>query len=270
MGTAAMGHAFYKPEEFEPVVHAALDAGVMYLDTAPLYDVAEERLAPVLARRRQEVFLASKSNSPTGAGTTKLIEQSLRRMRTDHLDLFHIHNTGDFTTEQVLGKGGMLEAIQAAKQKGLVRFIGCSGHLRPERFVPILETGQIDLLMVAMNFVDRFIYNFEEKVLPVARKHNTAIVGMKVLAGSQGGWGGYRLKKPGRLIGKHYRYAFRYTLSIPDLATAVVGIKSLEELRQAILAVREYQPLTPEEQEMLNREGRAMAAEWGEHFGPAV
>jgi predicted aldo/keto reductase-like oxidoreductase len=267
-GTAAMGHALYSPEEFEPVVEAAIQAGVIYLDTAPTYNVAQERLAPILARHRKNVFLVSKSHEPTRDGTLKLIEQNLQTMKTDHLDLCHIHNAGNFTTTQAIGKGGMLEGIQTAKDRGLVRFIGASGHLRPDRFVPVLETGQIDLVMVAMNFVDRYIYNFEERVLPTARKHGMAIVGMKVMAGSSGGWSGYRKKMPGRLVGADHRTAFRYALEIPDLATLVVGIKSLYELREAIQAVREHRPFTPDEQAMLSERGRKLAAEWGEHFGP--
>jgi aryl-alcohol dehydrogenase-like predicted oxidoreductase len=269
IGLAPMGHAFYKPREYEPVVHAAIDAGITYLDLAPNYDVAEERLAPVMARRRDEVFLVSKTEAPSRNGTLRLIEQSLRRMQTDRLDLCHLHNVGQWTARQILGKGGMLEGIQAAKDRGLVRFIGASGHQRADRFVPVLETGQIDVLMVVMNFVDRYVYNFEERLLPTARKHQMGIVAMKVLAGVQGGWGGYGKRNPGRLTGGDHLYAFRYALSIPGVSTLVVGMKSLDELKQAILAIRNHKPLCTEEEAMLAKRGKALAADWGNHFGPA-
>jgi aryl-alcohol dehydrogenase-like predicted oxidoreductase len=268
IGLASMGHALYTPEEFEPVVNAAIDAGVNYLDIAPNYDVAEERLGPVMAKRRKEVFLADKTEAPSRDGTLKLIETSLKKMRTDRLDLCHLHNVGTFETEKVLGRGGMLEGVQTAKDRGLVRFIGTSGHLNVGRFVPVLETGQIDVLMCAMNFVDHHTYNFEERVLPVARKHNVGIVAMKVLGGAKGGFGNYRHRAPGALSEKYYSHAIRYAMGIPGIATIVLGIKTIDELKQAIRAVRGYRPFTDAEKASVERQGRALAAEWRDHFGP--
>jgi predicted aldo/keto reductase-like oxidoreductase len=270
LGVAPMGHAMYAADQFEPVVEAAIAAGIRYIDTAPIYDVADERLAPLLARHRDKLFLVSKTESPTRDGTLKLIEQSLRKMKTDRLDLCHIHNAGSYETQQVLGKDGMLAGIHDAQKRGLVRFIGASGHMRPARFVPILDTGEIDVLMVAMNFVDRYIYNFEQRVLPTARKHKTAIVVMKSIGGVQGGWRGYYQARPGQLIGRDYRYAIRYAMEIPDMATIVFGAKTLDELAAVVQAVRGYKPLTSDEKAMLARRGQALAAQWGEHFGPAA
>lgn len=267
IGLAAMGHAFFKPEPFEAVANAAIDAGLTYLDVAPIYDVAEERLGSVMAKRRKEVFLVGKSHKSTRDGALKTIEQSLRKLRTDHLDVCHLHDVGRFKTEQVLGKGGMLEGLRVAKDRGLIRFIGASGHQHGDRIAKVLETGQIDVLMTVMNFVDRHIYNFEERIVPIARKHNTGIVAMKVLAGAQGGWGGYRRGNPGRLTGEDHEYAIRYAMGVPGVHTLVVGIKSMFELEQAVRAVRDCKPLTPEEQAMLRRRGKMLAEKWGTHFG---
>ncbi len=268
IGLAGMGHAFFTAEEFEPVVHAAIDAGVTYLDIAPNYDVAQERLGPIMAKRRKEVFLVGKTEDPTRDGTLRLIEKSLRQMQTDYLDVCHLHNVGQFTTEQALGKGGMLEGIQAAKDRKLVRFIGASGHQGVGRFVPVLETGQIDVLMVAMNFVDRHTYNFEERILPLARRHGAGIVAMKVLGGVRDGWGGYRQRKDGVLSGEPYHRAIRYVMGLPGLCTVVLGIKSLKELSTAIAAVRGYKPFTAEEAAAIEKEGKTLAARWRDHFGP--
>lgn len=268
IGLAPMGHAFYKPEQFEPVAGAAIDAGLTYLDAAPIYDVAEERIGPILAKRREEVFLVGKSHVPSRDGTLKMIDRSLKKMQTDHLDVCHLHNVGRFPTEKVLGKGGMLEGMQAAKDRGLVRFIGASGHQNADRFKPVLETGQIDVLMVAMNFVDRYIYNFEQRVLPIAQRHKMGIVAMKVFGGVTGGWGGYRKKNPGRLVGPDHADAIRYAMEIPGVHTLVVGIKTLTELQLAVQAVRDYKPLTEQQKTALAERGRRLAKEWGEHFGP--
>lgn len=268
IGLAHMGHAFYPPDEFEAVTHAAIDAGLTYLDVAPLYDVSQERLGPVLAKRRKEVFLVSKTNDPTRDGTLRLIDKSLRAMRTDRLDVCHLHNVGQFPTERVLGKGGMLEGLQVAKDRKLVRFLGATGHQNVRRFLPVLETEQIDVLMIVLNFADRHTYNFEERIVPRAREKGVAVVAMKVLGGVPGGWAGYRERRPGAFAGRHYDMAMRYALGLPDVATMVLGIKSIEELRRAILAVRGYRPFSEAEKAEVLEEGRRLARERGEFHGP--
>lgn len=269
LGLAVMGHAFYPPEEFEPVVNAAIDAGITYLDVAPNYDVAEERLGPILAKRRREVFLVGKVERVAYRkdDTIRLIEKSLQKMQTDHLDLCHVHNIGEFAPEQSIGKGGCLEGIEEARKRGLVKYVGISGHQGVGRFVPAIETGRVDLVMCAMNFVDRFTYNFEQRVLPVAQKHNVAIVAMKVLGGVMQ-WR-YGEKAPGLLTSpEHYRHAMRYAMGLPGVATCVVGIKSLGELREAILVARQFTPLTEKERAWIDQEGRWLAAKWKDHMGP--
>ncbi len=271
-GTAAMGHAFFTREPFEEVTNAVLDAGVKYVDTAPIYDVAEERLGPVMARRRKEVFLVCKSHKPTSDAVLGDIENTLRKTQTDHVDLCHVHNCGEFTYEEVAGKGGMLDGLREAKKRGWIKHIGISGHQRAQRFIPVIETGEIDLIMVAMNYVHRHIYNFEETVLPVARKHDCAIVCMKVMGGAQGkAFEGYKKRAPGRLSSDELRQdAFDYALSIPGVATLVVGMKSLEEVRLAIQAVRNHRPLEGERRERVLAKGAELAKEWKDHFGPVA
>ncbi len=270
-GTAPMGHAFFRAEPFEEVMFAAIRAGIRYIDTAPIYDVAQERLAPVLAKHRKEVFLVTKSREHTGAGVLRDIERSLSLMKVESADLCHIHNLGDFTFEEVTGRGGVLEGLREAKKRGWIRYIGVSGHMKPDRYIPVLETGEIDMLMCAMNFVDRNTYNFEEKVLPVARKHDCAIVAMKVLGGNRGGFGGYKKREPGLLITQELRqWAIDYALSLPGVATMVIGLKTIEELRLVIQAVRHHRPLEGDRREQVLAHGRELAAKWGPHFGPAA
>ncbi len=270
LGTAAMGHAFYQAGPFEEVVHAAIDAGVNYIDTARLYDVAEERLAPILARRRHEVFLVTKTWARNRDDALASLEKSLELMGVDSVDLCHIHNAGQYTRQEVFGSAGLLSAMREVRKRGLARFIGCSGHMNPDRFVPIIETGEIDVVMLAMNFVDEHTYRFQQRVLPAARRHDCGIIAMKVYGGVTGSWDGYRKRRPGRLAGDEYRQqAFDFALGIPDVATCVVGLKTLDELRLAIAAVRNARPLEGDRRQRVLAEGTALAAEWGEHFGPA-
>ncbi len=272
LGTAAMGHALYEAEPFEQVVNACIDAGVCYLDTALVYDVAEKRLQPILAKRRKEVFLVTKAMKPTRDEVLRSLETSFKNMGVDGADLCHIHNAGSWPTEVVLGKGGALEGMLEARKRGWTRYIGCSGHLRVDRFAPLIETDEIDLVMLAMNFVDVHTYNFEQRVLPVARKHRCAIVGMKVYGGVSGDdvWGGYRKLMPGRLAQDEAtrQDAVDYALSIPGVSTCVIGLKSLEELRLAIKALRDHRPLDDTRREKLAARGAALARQWGPRFGP--
>lgn len=269
-GTAAMGHAFFQAEPFEEVMNAAIDAGIRYIDTARIYDVAEERLKPVLAKRRKEVFLVTKSWAKSKDDCLKTLEKSMTLMGVDQVDLCHIHNVGDYQTEEAIGKNGCLAGLQEARKRGLIRYIGCTGHLRPQRFIPVIETGEIDVLMCAMNFVDQHTYNFEEKVLPTARKHNCGIVCMKVYGGVTGSWDGYKKRRPGRLAAEEHRqHAMDYALSIPGVATCVVGLKTLEELRLAIQAVRNFKSIEGDYRKTILAKGAEMAKEWGPHFGEA-
>lgn len=269
-GTAPMGHALYSQEDFDEVIHAALDAGLIYMDTAPTYDVSQERLGRTVERRRGDIFLVTKTRAKTRDDALRDVERSLQQLRTDYADACLIHNLGDLAGDAALGSGGTLEGLIEARRRGWIRHIGCSGHMLPGRFIPVIETGEIDLIMVAMNFVDRNTYNFEEKVLPVARKHDCGIACMKVYGGVTGGWDGYSKRRPGRLAGdEHRQAAVDYALSIPGVSTCVIGMKTLGELRLAIEAVRNHQPLQGQRREDVLALGVKMAGEWKAHLGPA-
>jgi len=270
-GTAPLGQGFFDSEPFEQVTNAAIDAGVSYIDTALVYDVAEERLKPVLARRRKEVFLVTKAMKKSKDECLRSLEKSLTLMGVDNVDLGHIHNMGVFTTDEAIGKDSCLAGLREAKKRGMIRHIGCTAHNFPAKLIPVLETGEIDVLMVTLNFVDRHTYNFEEKILPLARKHDCGIVAMKVYGGADADGGGYRKRASGRLVSEEDRQAtIDYVLSIPGLASCVIGIKSLDELRMAIQAVRNFKPLEGSRREAVLAKGARIAKEWGEHLGPVA
>ena len=157
------------------------------------------------------------------------------------------------------------------KEAGKCRFVGISGHNLPGRFLEFLETGQVDVILVNVNFVDRHTYAFEDKVLPVARKHNTGIVAMKVFGGPDpktGSWGNPDTKP---MVGvDRVELAVRYALSLPGVASVNLGVHTVEQLRQNVEIVKGFRELSAEEWETVGRLGRQMAAEWGEHFGPVA
>jgi len=116
------------------VVHRALDLGINYIDTAHVYKESERKIGPVLAERRDEVFIATKSTARDAATMTEQIEASFQRLQTDRIDLMQIHDLHtDQQIDEITGPGGALEAIEAFRRNGSIRFVGVTGHryLRP-------------------------------------------------------------------------------------------------------------------------------------------
>jgi predicted aldo/keto reductase-like oxidoreductase len=125
------------------------------------------------------------------------------------------------------------------------------------------------VILVPVNYADRYVYGFEEKVLPLAREHDVGIVAMKVFGGpdpKSGSWG-TREAKP--LIGEqNLELATRYALGTPGVATANLGVHTAEQLRENVAIVKRFRPLSCDEQELTVRSGKEMADQWGPHFGP--
>ena len=267
IGLAPLGSDQTSEAEAEAVVHAALDAGITYVDVSPDYGNAEAKLKGVLHRRRDGLFLVTKvnPNAPTSAGVQKQIEESLQRMGVTHIDAVHIHNLGDFDMAQLVAPDGAIAGLKEARKRGLIRFIGTSGHMRPARFVTAIETGEIDLTMNALNFSDRHTYDFEGLVLPAAQKHHTAVVAMKVLGGAEK-WK-YDGRTPATLADYHSR-AIRYSLGLPGVACAVIGFSNADEVRQAVEVARHYKPLSVAEKTALLQQGKQLAVARGLYYGP--
>ena len=138
-------------------------------------------------------------------------------------------------------------------------------------FIPLLETGEIDVLMPAMNFVDRHTYNFEQTVLPVAKKHQVGVACMKVFGGVKGGFSEVEGPNRGPMMPLHLlQPAVRYALGLPDVATLVIGPHTVQQLRENVRMVKSYKPLTDSELSDLRKIGQQLAIEWGPHFGSVV
>jgi aryl-alcohol dehydrogenase-like predicted oxidoreductase len=268
LGAQHLGDNGVEQSTVDRVIGEAIDNGLNYIDTAPPYNVSEERVGRALKGKRDRVFLVSKVETSARGDALYQIHDSLRKLQTDHLDCVHIHNISRDdrypSLDQVLSKNGTLGALIDAKKQGLIRHIGCTSHLRPARVLPAMETGEIELFMCVLNFVERHIYGYEEKVLPEARKRNIGVIGMKVLGGPIAR-AGARLISP-----EDYRATLRYVWSIPGVAVAIIGMRTPEELRQALDAARTYKPLEPKEITGLTERGKLLAAQWGPLRGPVV
>ncbi len=268
IGAQHLGDPGVEQSTVDRVLGEAIDNGVNYIDTAPPYNLSEERVGRALKGKRDRVFLVSKVETNARGDALYQIQDSLRKLQTDHLDCVHIHNISRDDRypklEQALAENGTLGALLQSKKQGMVRHIGCTSHLRPARALPALETGEIELFMCALNFVERHIYRYEEKVLPEARKRNIGVIAMKVLGGPVKG-SGARLTSP-----EDYRMTLRYVWSVPGVSVAIIGIRSVEELRQALDAARAYKPFDTSESAEVTERGKMLAREWGPLRGPVA
>lgn len=254
-------------DDVTATLRRAIELGVNYLDTAPVYGNAEDKMGPGLRELRDKFFLVTKTEEPTYEGTWKLLKQSLKRMQTDRIDLVHLHNFGDQNLwgdhKTVFGDRGAMGALREARKQGVIRFIGASGHLHPTRFHAALDSGEIDVLMNAVNFVVQHTYDFEHKVWSRARHMNVGLVAMKVLGGAARDQGGFKMEP------QYYEKAIRYALSIPGISVAVLGLENIGELEKAASVVAGARPLSAEESLDLARAGLELAGrpEWKTVYG---
>jgi uncharacterized protein len=271
LGTAPIGEARGDMGEAVKIFSEVIDRGVNYVDTARIYGIAEEALGQVLVTRRDKVFLVTKCWTDSGSRAQQMFEESLRQLKTDHVDLVHIHNVGNKNLDRVLAADGILEYLLKQKEAGKTRFIGLSGHERPPVFLKMLETDQIDVVMPVMNYADRNIYDFESKVLPECRQRNVGVVAMKVYAGIRGGFRNHRngsvgCNTPPEMLGR----ALAYALDLEGVSVANVGPFTLEQAIQNVELARRYKPLTDPERQELLAYGKELASTLGPRYGPVA
>lgn len=271
LGTAPVGEARIDPGEAERIFGESMDRGVTYIDTAYIYGHAEEVLGKLVPSRRDQLFLATKVWTDHAAKAEEMFEESLRRLRTDHVELVHIHHMGGREVDQVLADDGVLAYLLKQKKAGKLKWIGLSGHARPARFLEVLKTGQIDVVMPVMNYADRNIYNFEETVLAECRRHNVGVVAMKVYVGIKGGFPNHRKAWVGCVTpSERLPQAMAYALDLEGVSSAVIGPFTLEQALENVKLARAYRPLAPEERAELLAYGRELAPGLGPRYGPVV
>ena len=209
------------------------------------------------------------------ADTVKEAEESLanslRLLKTDCIDLVYYHNVGSHDVPKAMESDGVFSWLVKQRKAGKFRFLGISGHNMPGLYAQLLETGEVDVLLTLVNFVDRHTYGFEEKVLPIARKNNIGIVAMKVFGGARKSAGSYsNPKAPPELDVEHLELAVRYAMSVPGVNTLNLGAHNMEQVRKNIEMVRNCGPLTSDDQDKIAALGKELAPKWGEHFGPVA
>jgi predicted aldo/keto reductase-like oxidoreductase len=229
------------------LIHAAIDNGITFMDNAWEYNdgESERRMGKALAQDgyREKVFLMSKNcaHDRTAANSMVKLEESLRRLQTDYLDLWQIHEvTWSDDPERIFAPGGAAEAMVKAKEEGKVRFIGFTGHKSPAIFRRMLAQGfPWDTLQMPVSVLDANFNSFQREILPIAQAQGIGVIGMKSLAA------GHFFSLPdGTLSPEEAR---RYALSQP-IASLCVGIDSMDVLEQDLRVARNFVPMTAEEQ----------------------
>lgn len=267
IGTSPLGAQGVSQNEVNNVIAAAVDYGVNYLDTAPIYNQSERRLGPALKGKRDKFVLVTKVEATSKQDATWQVKESLQKTRAEYFDLVHLHNVGRTdrfpSLDILLGDDGALAGLEDLKRQGLVKHVGMTCHLRPRRALPVMRSGRVEVVMAAVNCIDRHIYDFEGTVFSEAAERGMGVVAMKILGGTQGD-GAILSDEP------HYGRSVRYALGIPGLSVAIMGMKSVAELDKAVATVNAFKPLEGTELSEAMAEGKRRAAELGEHRGPVA
>ena len=239
------------------LVHEAIDAGVNFLDNAWDYNdgVSEQRMGKAIADRRDRVFLMTKmcTHGRDGRTAMKQLEGSLRRLRTDHLDLWQIHEVAfDDEPRRHFARGGAVEALDRARQQGKVRFVGFTGHKDPALHLEMLAHDYAwDSCQLPLNCFDASFRSFEQRVLPELVRRGIAPIGMKSFCGDARGIKA-KVVSPAD--------ALSYALSLP-IATVVSGMESPRVLRQNVKIARGFKPLSRRAMDAIRRQAAPAAAD---------
>jgi aryl-alcohol dehydrogenase-like predicted oxidoreductase len=222
------------------LAHAAIDAGITFLDNAWEYHKgrSETLMGKAIADRRDRVFLMTKlcTHGRDAREAMRQLEQSLRRLKTDHLDLWQIHECAyDNDAERHFARGGAVDALERAKRQGKVRFVGFTGHKQPAIHLAMLEHDfPFDACQLPLNCFDAGFRSFEREVLPVLLRRGIAPLGMKSLGGDA------RQLKTKVITAEE---GLRYAMSLP-VATTISGIDSMRVLKQNLKVAAGFKPMS--------------------------
>ena len=240
------------------IIHQAVDGGITFYDNCWEYrrGKTEVWMGAGLKGRRDKVFLMTKTcpHGRDGSLALLMLEESLRRLQTDHLDLWQVHGMAfDNDAELFIRKNGAAEALEKAKKDGKVRFVGFTGHQNPKVHLAMLNTGfPFDSVQMPLNAFDSNFRSFEKQVLPELTKRGIAVLGMKPLSGH-----GDAIKH-GVITAEE---SLRYAMSIPGVTTTITGIDSLEVLHQNLQIAQTFTPMTEAEMDALRERCKPDAAD---------
>jgi predicted aldo/keto reductase-like oxidoreductase len=259
VGGYHLGVGSVTEQEAIRVVRMALDEGINFLDNCWDYNagVSEERMGKALADGyRQKAFLMTKLDGRTGEAARQQLETSMKRLNTDHIDLVQIHEVIRMTDpELAFQPGNVVDVLIQAKKDGKIRFIGFTGHKSPEMHLNMINVADkhgfvFDTVQMPVNALDEHYDSFGQKVIPVARAHGMAVLGMKPLSNAA-------ILKPGTVTAPE---ALHYAMSVPVTMT-ITGCQSIDNLQQALGVARNFKPMDVQQKIAVLQKTAPFAAE---------
>lgn len=225
-------------EEAYGLINRAIDLGINYFESARAYSGSESYYGLALRERRNEIFLTSKSHARDRDGALGHLQETLRNMGTDHLDLWQVHDVRtESDMDRIFGPGGAIQAFAEAKEKGWTRFIGVTGHHDSSILRRCVETYEFDTVLLPVNPAEPAHESFLDMVIPVAYEKGMGIIGMKVY------FRGYAAKMPGFTGMEPY---LRFALSQP-ISTVVIGCDDIQQLEENVNLARSFKVMSEEE-----------------------
>ena len=242
-----------KEDESQAIINRALDLGINYIDSAASYGngTSETHIGLVIRNRRKEVFITSKTHDRTYDGSMRLLERTLTNMKTDHLNLWQIHNLQTKKElDQIFAKDGAIKALEKARSDGSAMFLGVTGHYEPNILIEALRRYPFDTILMAVNAADRHYLSFIEHLLPLAQEMRLGTIGMKIATRGRvlSTWNPppadqqperMRTPRAGTLT---IQEALSYNLSLP-LSTNIIGVDSVAQLEQNAAFASTFTPL---------------------------
>ena len=242
MGGSHLGQATVSEDIAVRLIHEGLDRGINFLDNAWDYNEgrSEERVGKALSKGgyRQKAFVMTKIDGRTKEVAASQIDDSLKRLKVDHIDLLQHHEVIRYDDpDRIFSEGGSMEAVVAAKQAGKVRFIGFTGHKDPHIHLYMMEVAQkhgfhFDTVQMPINIMDAHFRSFSQIVVPQAARQQIGVLGMKC-------FGSGVILKSGAVEPID---CLHYSLNLP-VSVLITGINTPELLNQAFAAVKSFQPM---------------------------
>lgn len=247
-----------REREAVAVIHAALDAGVTYFDTAPAYDSSMDYYGAALRERglttgpdRAAITLASKTGDRTRDGSLRILDKSLKRLGTDYLDIWQLHDlrTRD-DLDQIFSADGAIEALRFARSQGRVRYCGITGHHDPAILLEAMRRFDFDTVLVALNPADSHKLPFIPTVLSDAAKRGMGVIAMKCSAqGAMLAGGDFSMSD-----------CMGYVLSLPGVSNVIIGCKTPTEVKANAEFVRQFRTMNSAAMSALEAKAAPQAA----------
>ncbi len=231
LGGEGVLRTFGRDKEAYSLINRAIDLGISYFESARAYSGSESYYGSALSERRNDIFLTSKSHARDRKGALTHLHETLKNMKTDHLDLWQVHDVRTLEDiETIFGPGGAIDAFVEAKEKGMTRFIGVTGHQDPAIIRQCIDKFDFDTVLLPVNPAEPTHKSFIDEILPLANERNMGIIAMKVY------FRGYAERIPGYTGMEPF---YRFALSYP-VATAVIGCDDLQQLEENVGFARSF------------------------------